>query len=119
MPRQTDVIPLLTLFLLQLTCLSDVRAAERTQIKGGDHTVLMEQIRPASSCAPRTHGALHISIHVEAKDHQRVTTLAEAIEKGGSEDNNIHGETFKCFYCPCILKKVPKCNDVCQHIFLL
>lgn len=89
----------------------------KTQIKGGDHTVLMEQIRLASSCAPRTHGALDISIHVEVKDHQRVTTLTAAIEKGASEDNNVYGETFKCFYFPSILKKAPKDSDVGKHIF--
>lgn len=58
-PCQTDVIPPLTLFLLHLTCLGDVRAAKQKH-KGGDHAALMEQIRLTSSRVQHTNMAEHV-----------------------------------------------------------
>lgn len=62
-PCQTDVVPPLTLFLLQLTCLGDVRAAKQKH-EGGHHAALMEQIRLTSSHVQRSNTAeyfLHYS----------------------------------------------------------
>lgn len=68
----------------------------------------MEQIRLTSSCVQRTHGAVHISTHVEVTDHERVVTLTSEIKARTSEFmENIYENIHSCI-SPVLLNKNPE-----------